>query len=422
MKKISILEYNNITSALTYAYCTSEKAHEEISTLELFEDIWIDEKNKSLFKEFKSVASQKGFKAAYYSLQNKYNGFTDINFDDIEIKNLKDVESIVQYNSKLNHAKQLAQRLVLEPERIDEIVLQLNNLGSKSNIDEYSVKGFMQQAFYDNEQKIKDGKAKVILPDFKLFSEAIGGFNPKRVSLIAAKSGFGKTKLAINLADSARKIMPVYYFNMEMGPEDFESQFIQRAANITYNQYTSGKYDEGSLKRILDYQHDLEKTNDITFTGGKAVDIDKVFSIILSKFNKQSGFIIVDYDQKLTQRSKDEEWLAILKAVERLEEAAKITGTHIVLLMQADDNGDAKSSKRAKQPASSMTSFEKDQQGNYVLRNIKNRFGITGFELIVEYSPEFTSVVEVRMKNEKDKMLESPNIDKAIRKRRDVHS
>ena len=42
--------------------------------------------------------------------------------------------------------------------------------------------------------------------------------------------------------------MPVYYFNMEMSPEDFTAQFIQKAGNITYNQFKSTDYLKEQIK------------------------------------------------------------------------------------------------------------------------------------------------------------------------------
>jgi len=264
--------------------------------------------------------------------------------------------------------------------------------------EDYTVLGYIEQTINKNEEEVKSGKNKIIIPDFPIWSEQIGGFNPARVSGISAKSGFGKTKLAVNLADSARKVMPVYYFNMEMSPEDFEAQFIQKNAGITYNHFKTAKFGENGFNRIIEYKQSLSQTHDITFTGGKSLNLDKICAKLTAKMNG-SGLAIVDYDQKLIfNASQGEEWQAMVKAMERLEEMAKQLSIHVVVLFQADEDGFAKSSKRAIQPLSSFVNFTKSEDNkSFIIKNIKNRFGPTGFEIEVNYWPETTRIEEKKL-------------------------
>ena len=71
--------------------------------------------------------------------------------------------------------------------------------------------------------------------------------------------------------------------------------------------------------------------------------------------------------------------------------------SHVIILFQADEDGYAKSSKRSIQPLSSFTHFTKNDSNEYVLKNIKNRFGVTGFEIEMDYRPETTSVKEIKL-------------------------
>lgn len=409
MKILNINQFEQLLSTIAIRYCTYKSAFDELRTVDLMLNYWPECKAKEIVKSFNEMYSRKSFDYALYMNREKFNNYSDLDADDSISEDAKELSLLVEKNTKHYFVKKIAGQLSASPDKVLEYMSQLVEMNTGLATDEYSVADFIDETIEKNEQEVKEGKNKVIIPDFTIWSEQIGGFNPARVSGISAKSGFGKTKLAINLADSARKVMPVYYFNMEMSPEDFESQFLQKNAGMTYNQFKSAKYGQNEFERIIAYKASFQETHQIIFTGGRSLSLDQICAKLAANM-KHGGLAIVDYDQKLMfNASQGEEWQAMVRAMERLEEMSKLLQIHVVVLFQADDDGFAKSSKRAIQPLSSFVNFTKaGDDKTFIIKNIKNRFGPTGFEIMVDYWPETTKIEEKQLVSEEIKAALQP--------------
>jgi hypothetical protein len=247
-------------------------------------------------------------------------------------------------------------------------------------------------------RSVKSKESFKILPDFPKLSKSIGGFNGGRVTIISAQTGFGKTKLAVNIADSASKIIPTIFFNMEMSFDDFSGLIIQKKARIRNHDWYDGSFiTDYNLNEILKISD--EKTMGLKLSDGRALTCDEIISTIYSEAENGPIFIIVDYDQKVKLKRGQDEWMGVLKFVEELEEVAKATGSHVLLLAQANDLGNLKSSARAQQPASSVLNFCKNESGITVIRSLKNRFG-PKFCLEVDYDASMSIVKEMDFINE----------------------
>lgn len=404
MKTLKPSELIQMLSTLVFNMVTSSLNYKLFKTLRLDPERWPDCDAKTILLEFEADVRAKHFDFAYYRSQDKWRDFWPLKEklwgempDD-----LNEIQDLLDHNIKIYWVKIIGKRMISDPHDYEKLIHQLNNLqAATADDEEYEVGKFITQTIEKNEAEIKAGTAEVIIPDFPILSKAIGGFNQQRVTGFSASSGFGKTKLAINIADSARHIMPVYYFNMEMSPEDFEAQFIMKNGSITYDQYKSGNYHH-AFNKILEYQNSFEKTHKITFTNGKAMNIDQICAKLMVKM-PEGGLGIIDYDQKIRDSGggkNDQEWMMILRACEKLEDVAKRTKSHIIILFQADEEGFAKSSKRSAQPLCSMIHFTKDESNNFLLKNIvKNRFGKFGFEIVVDYWPEHTKVMERNLRD-----------------------
>lgn len=397
-KNMSPIEFIKYISTVTNYYISSKSFYKSLQASNLYVNMWPDCEAKKIITKFNRMVKEKSHDYAAFMIQEDADDVMKIKEDAADSVDLdpKNIQFILEKNAKLFFIKKIGNDLFTNPDNFDEIFQKLKQVTEFTNEpDEYFVSQFIDATISANEKEVKEGTAQIILPDFKIFSDQIGGFNHSRVSGLSAISGFGKTKLAINLADSARKIMPVFYFNMEMSAEDFEAQFLQKAAGLSYKDYKRGNYKKADFDKIIEYKASFENTHDICFTGGKSLSIDDVCTKISVKL-ASGGLAIIDYDQKLVFQDSREEWQAMVRAMERLEDVAKKTKTHIIVLFQADDEGFAKSSKRAIQPLSSFTQFTQEDAG-YVLKNIKNRFGQTGFKILVDYYPEYSLVREQKL-------------------------
>lgn len=391
MKHLNELEFEHFLNALFFNSYYSEEFYAKLKLIGVDPNHWPNYHVKNHMIDFSFLRNSKGLAFAKIALVEKTQGLEtyEIPKDDDLIKEL--------YWSSLRviKAKELGSKILRDPTKAQDLVFEYNNSFKKPMFLENLYDG-ITPTMKELQDRINKKESMVLLPGFHKLSKAIGGFNPKRVSLVSAISGFGKTKLAINLAASASKIMKVLYFNMEMGREDFVALFVHQGTGITNTDWYEGNFNP---EKVAEFANSLNDKKQIMYTDGRSLSVDEICSAIYSEsMGEPKLFVVIDYDQKIVTRSNDEEWRALVRAVEKFEDIAKVTNSHIVMLAQADDSGDIKASKRSKQPASAVLNFFSEGEGHlkkFFIKAIKNRFGRSGFVMEMEYNPASTKVFEL---------------------------
>lgn len=403
MKRLSAKEFELLLNTITYESVLSEENFNKFKLIGINPLDWPAFACKQAYIQFLELVHTKGYPYASAMITE---AFSVDAFDITEMHDELDViGQMYKENLKYFKARFLGRELLANPEKADELISQYQSFAS-GGLKLLKISDYIEKVTLESKAEADKGTSLVVMPGFVSLSNIAGGFNPQRVSLITAKSGFGKTKLAGCFARNMSKSMPVIYFNMEMGVRDFVSMFIHAEADISNTDWFRGNVfkDQIALERVGRYMIKTHESKPIYFTDGKSLDIDTICSAILSVCKPlQNGFVIIDYDQKLTYKSYDEEWKALVRAVERFEEISKITNTHIVVLSQADESGDPKASKRAIQPASLVLNFKQgkimagmqEKPDAYYIKAIKNRFGRTGVCVEVEYFPEKSMIKEL---------------------------
>lgn len=231
----------------------------------------------------------------------------------------------------------------------------------------------------EKNKRAEDGTSIVTLPDYPMLSQMVQGFNPSQISLLTALSGAGKTTFCVGLAQSAVKIMDVLFINMEMDRYEFGSRFVYSGAGIESTKWRGGKeLSNGELEQVKKYEANLKQQKNLFYSGGKAMTLEQIKTEIYTRFNGDTlGLVIIDYDQKIVIKSRDDEWRYLLTALTELEEVAKATKTHIIVVSQADESGFAKASKRMTQPCTNVLNFYKDGAApftRYFVRQLKARY------------------------------------------------
>jgi hypothetical protein len=381
-------EFLDFLKSIAKLYLISKSNKEFFVTAKVNPEQWPYCDAREVMREIVFLDKTKGHDFVKFMLFDKVK--------DYEIKHLDltlDLGRFAEvYKTNLNfyRLQDIGNRIISKPEFGDEIIQEY--LTNKITTQEaYRLSDVCATAIASNEQRIKEGKSLVSLEDYPILSQCIGGFNPGRITLLGAISGFGKTKLAVNLAHSAAKTLNVIYINMEMSLDDFTSMFLQHTCQISSYDWVYGNY----TNKLLDLKNAINSPafKNITVTDGRAMDINDICALIREHQSYElQNFIIVDYDQKITTSSGDEEWKSMLKTIVRLEDLSKQTNSHVIILYQADDEGQVKSSKRSMQPASSVLNFYEDG-GMYFIRSMKNRFN-KKFILDVDYYPEITKIKE----------------------------
>ena len=274
----------------------------------------------------------------------------------------------------------------------------LRQKGSSIGVGSKSLGELTSDFIKENERLLASGKALVKIHGWPLLSEMIGGFNPGRITIITAGTGVGKTNLSINLSRSAcvDGDLRAAFVNMEMNEFDIAARYASAIAGLPRSAFNDQSYmqklsEKDALTKII------QKSDAIHITLGKGLSLREIESWVAMK-NRSSklDLAFLDYDQKIRTDGKEDEWKMLQRACESLEEMAKREDLHVVLLSQADTEKDGipRASRRMMQSASTVLFFDEAEIGLFTIKAIKNRYGATGAELVVNYQPEKSLVTE----------------------------
>lgn len=401
MKPLNAAEFETFLNSIAFEWLSSEENSNKLRLAGINPMQWPAFPVKNAMLDFLAI-EHKGFPFA-----------SSMVFHEHKIRSLKtaelpeDLEIIKStYSNTLRYfrAKDLAKQIEMNPSKVDELIRNFTT-GTTDGLKVYELHNEIMKTFEKQSVLAADGKSLVSIRDFPTLSIFVGGFNPARLTIITAKTGFGKTKCATTLARSASKTHPVVFVNMEMGKDDFVSMFIHGSVGVSNTDWQQGKCFNSQVlhEKVLNYQASANQNQPIYFTDGKTLPLSSIKSVIYALLKETSGgFVFIDYDQKIAPDSSEDEWKTMLKSFVDLEDMAKTTNSHIFILAQANDSGNPKASLRSIQPASCVINFTKgliqDYSGNqrdaYYFKALKNRFGVGGFCLEVDYNPAQSNLTE----------------------------
>lgn len=296
-------------------------------------------------------------------------------------------------NSKIVKGLELANAILENPKNAELLISEWKK-NISSSVDLVDFHKSISSVIEKNEEKLKTGKNLIKIPEWNLLSEMIGGFNPGRLIILSANTGVGKTNLALNLGIKAAKEFPVLFFNMEMITDDIFSRMIMSIAKISSTEWNNGTYVESKKIERIAKIYSGEMNNKFLVSNGKAQTINEITSTIVKQNDEHNlGLVIIDYDQKIKTEEKfsGEQWQQLHKAAEELEEVAKYCSVPILLLAQANEEGNVKASQRMQQSAATHLNFFYDESScSYILQARKNRFGKPNAKIKIIYNPEMS--------------------------------
>ena len=376
-----------LTSYITRQAILSEGALDNILANGINFKDWPNFRCRKTLEKFFIESSTNGYKYALWSATKS----GDMDF-------LDDLLGATSYPSDA-HTIKIEYTNLMSKERAEILGVQISTNPAKatdfiSEFLNYQASGTEVVSFEDavlrmhEAQKLAraSGKQKVHIRNWPMLSDAINGFNPGRLGIMIADTGFGKTNLGVQLALDASMDFPTLYFNMEMIETDFTQRMVASMMKM----------------RSKDFQQDWDpykaelfaKERKLFYTTGKDLPLMDIQGLARS-FKKKHGieFIVVDYDQKIQLGGRDEEWRELQKASVALEAIAKELGCYVLLLAQSNLDGGISGSKRSAFPASNVFMFEKDDDST-IVRVTKNRFGKRNAAVKIKYDPEMAVVRE----------------------------
>jgi KaiC/GvpD/RAD55 family RecA-like ATPase len=300
-------------------------------------------------------------KAAYFSFIKKEKA---ISLAKKILNNPLDLDSLLYAHSQDKSTE-------IETKELADIVL---------NAQELIMRGLLSEGY------------KTICPAFEKLTTTLSGFQPGRVILLAAKTGIGKTTFATNLAVQFGTLYDVLFLNMEVSYEDFGRRALSILSGYSLTDLENGKIVNN---RLVEEAIQKTKSLKVQVTNGRGIDLNQMAALILAKKKQGPLIVFVDYDQKIGTEHAVDEWKALHQAIQKLEDTAKHVECCIILLSQADDTGDPRASKRMIQSASALIVFDQNENGQFILKFRKNRFGPTNKIIELEYKPETGQIKEL---------------------------
>lgn len=374
-------DYEALMNGVAFRHLRDKAKHNELASYSFDYERWPECKAKEVVTFFYANLGR-GYEPAKWETVQKFKEFLNEISDKSLPKSVDIISEQLAYYLKRHWQMKFAREISMFPERLDFLIQEYQQ-NRPSGVKVLSLDDELSNIIRNHKVSVDSGESLIKIPAFPLLSDYIGGFNPCCVTLLTAATGGGKTNLAVSLALSASEIMPVLFFNMEMDFANFSARFIHHGADINNREWRSGSFfsDPYAQNRVLDFQNKRKGKHEIFITDGHALTKEQIITKIHSIFDgTRPGLVIVDYDQKIILPGKKDEWKELQEVISDLEEVAKRTKTHILLLSQADETGRAKASKRMEQSATSGLYFVKQKHpfipnsDQYFIKGFKTRY------------------------------------------------
>ena len=392
------MKFFELLDAIVRWLWDDEETLSKVKSWRMYFTDWPDSPARRAAERYESLREQKGHTYAAIKTEEEFGR-------EISDKTRVPDEHTLRrlYFESVNQAValELGKMLVRYPDRGKELVDSAKFLSTAGEPIHFgtSIDQFVKRMVAAQEA----GESIVEIPGWPKLSQAIGGFNPGRVGLLVAKTGFGKTNFAASLAIDASELVSTLFVNMEMLTEDFAEKLIMASGGITYREMRH------SLDLVADKILKVQEENisrRLFFTDGQTMSVPDLEQLVRSfRENNDLRLLIVDYDQKIKIKTSKEtpEWKALQIAVETLESIAKKHRIYCLLLAQESSESDGKhrgrvsGSNRSTFPASTVLNFyrSEDEDGEpFIVEAVKNRFGPRGARVEVVYRPETSRVTE----------------------------
>ena len=212
-----------VLPSLAIKFCADEKVLFEFQSLGINPNEWPSGKEKDLVRDYAIARKANSHKLALFQVMDR-------------VKAL--IAEHPSAGEMFEAAKADYDRLI-KKKRVQDLVfaMQTDPANADKLITEYQSKGTSRidyEDFFESAEalhmrlltRLEENRLLVKIKDWELLSSSIGGFNPGRVGILMAKTGFGKTAFGLNFAMSAQKTVRTLFVNMEM----IEDDIFQRIA------------------------------------------------------------------------------------------------------------------------------------------------------------------------------------------------
>lgn len=322
----------------------------------------------------------------------------------------KAVEDIMEHG--IEGTKELARKT---KEVCKEVKEEIELSKEQKNIVEEIVKEVKEEKLFDSRAIMKEYYESETPEQHKLtnvgkLNEAIGGgFNAGSLSVVVARSGFGKTNFLVEVAHNfAKQGLKVAFVSCEMTPNKMAERLLSRDSGIPYNKIRNEMEAKNeSIKKAI---RNIANNFNIDFMFSQKIEDIWLEAGSLPE-EKGTNILIIDHIHEITTDKAGNNLAQFIHILDKLEDLYKGTGMTVIVAAQfnsnsdkGNDNGrrnsdDIMGSSMLRNKASNIIHlFESEDQEEYnkglgsntkdmqcTLRLMKARDGWGGWETSVDY-------------------------------------
>lgn len=257
-------------------------------------------------------------------------------------KYIKVLEELALKRQYYEYLKKATEK-ILNGEELEEQVFDLMEKleGLKTNTSDQDTEELSNiiSEIFSNQQDSNDDLLKF---GYSLLDDNIGGLVPGGYSIIGAKSGVGKSTLAMNIAyNVAKQGGKVLYFNLEMG----KLSLVQRFMCMLSDKLTVHKFIRKKIADSEELSRELVKVSDILGSFNDNLIIDNS-SFRISEINKKvreqnPDLVVIDYLQLMQgepgryEGTTEQKIANISRAIRKM---TLKTNCHVLALVQLNDS------------------------------------------------------------------------------------
>ena len=198
-------------------------------------------------------------------------------------------------------------------------------------------------------------KHKVIFTGYKELNYITGGFERGDLVIISAKSGDGKSALAMNLSYHIAMIQkrPVYYINSEMTTEQMALRWAAITSKFNYRKMKVGDITDAEMVTICENVDKVYKSKLYTLTIPDLQIANILTELRKAKRKYNIDVAVVDYIGRMdmTDNKDKEDWKLLKAAAMKLKTMAQQLDLVVIMIAQLNKSGNLAQASQMDQEA-----------------------------------------------------------------------
>lgn len=236
---------------------------------------------------------------------------------------------LVYYAEEIKRSKDIG----LAEQLIQELMTAVSGTSNKWS---HTLKGSASKALENLEKLHKSGDIPGIPTGLKKLDEAIGGFRPTNLIVIAARPAMGKTAFLINCALAGASVGPIGFISAEQGNEQLSERMFSILGSIDSQRVRTGKLEDDDWDRLRGAALRMRNLN-FYINDKPAVNINAVRQQAREwKYKYNIHALYVDYIQRLEpSRRHEKKTYEVGEVVCALKNIARELNIPVIALAQA---------------------------------------------------------------------------------------